>query len=286
MPPRLIEDLVRSLGDKAALDKVAKPLANGVSRLTPPGHAPKDVLSGSWLGHPLHPLLTDVPIGAWTSALILDLAGGEDGEKAADQLIALGTVAALPTAAAGLSDWSDMLGAERRIGFVHAAGNVVAVTFYGLSYLARRRGQRGRGLALSLLGAGALTFGAYLGGHLTYRFGVNVDRHAWDEGQDDWVEVYDEGQLQEGEPVVAEAGEDAVMLLRRGERIHAIAEVCSHAGGPLHEGTVYEETVTCPWHGSTFRLDDGNVVHGPATGRQPSYDVRVEGGRVLVRRRS
>ncbi len=288
MAPRVIDDLVKRIGETEKLDKPAKSLATAVSRVNPPGQTAKDVLSGTWLGHPLHPLLTDIPIGAWTSALVLDLLGGDAGEKAADQLVGLGAVAALPTAVSGLSDWSDMLGAERRIGFVHALGNVAAVTLHGLSYLSRRRGQRSRGLALSLLGFSAVTAGVYLGGHLTYRRGVNVDRHAWDEGaSSEWVEVAEEGDLQDGEPMAARAGEDVVMLLRRGQQVQAMADVCSHAGGPLHEGEIDDQgQVTCPWHGSTFRLDDGRVVHGPATAPQPVYDVRVEGGKVLVRRRS
>ncbi len=287
MAPRSIENLVERIGKAKGLDRPAKPLSQGVSSLAPPGHVAKDLLSGTWLGHPLHPLLTDIPIGAWTSALVLDLVGGEAGERAADQLVGLGAVAALPTAVSGLSDWSDMLGAERRLGFVHALGNVAAVTLYGLSYLARRRGQRGQGLALSLLGATAATAGGYLGGHLTYRRGVNVDRHAWDEGADEWVQVAQEEDLKEGEPVTVAAGEDTVMLLRRDQQIEGLSDVCSHAGGPLHEGTIDDQgQVTCPWHGSTFRLGDGSVVHGPATGQQPVYDVRVEDGTVLVRRRS
>ncbi len=248
---------------------------------------PKDLLSGTWLGHPLHPLLTDIPIGAWASALVLDLFGGDSGERAADQLVGLGAVAALPTAVSGLSDWSDMLGAERRIGFVHALGNATAVALYGLSYVSRRQGRRGRGLALSLLGASAVTLGGYLGGHLTYRRGVNVDRHAWDEGTEDWVEVALMAELEEGTPVAAPAGDDVVLLLRRGGHIRALSDICSHAGGPLHEGEIdKQDQVTCPWHASTFRLEDGKVMHGPATGPQPVYDVRIDDGKVLVRRRS
>ena len=287
MTPPIIDDLLERLGKAELLDKPATSLATAVSRVTPPGHLAKDVLSGTWLGHPLHPLLTDIPIGAWASALILDLLGGDGGEKAADQLVGLGAVAALPTAVSGLSDWSDMLGAERRIGFVHALGNVTALTLFGLSYLSRRRGQRSRGLALSVLGATVVTAGAYLGGHLTFRRGVNVDRHAWDEGPSEWVEVAEEGDLREGEPVAAPAGEETVMLVRRGQEIQGLADVCSHAGGPLHEGEIDDQgRVTCPWHGSTFCLDDGRVIHGPATAPQPVYDVRVEDGKVLVRRRS
>ncbi len=286
MAPRIIDDLVERLGKAEGLDKAAAPLATAVTTANPPGRVAKDVLSGSWLGHPLHPLLTDIPIGAWASALVLDLLGGETGEKAADQLVGLGAVAALPTAVSGLSDWSDTLGTERRIGFVHALGNITAVALYGLSYLSRRRGQRRRGLALSVLGATAVTASAYLGGHLTYRKGVNVDRHAWDEDGAEWVQVAEEAELKDGEPVAVTAGQDTVMLLRRDQDIQGLSDVCGHAGGPLHEGQIEGATVTCPWHGSTFRLDDGTVVHGPATGQQPVYDVRMEDGKVLVRRRS
>jgi nitrite reductase/ring-hydroxylating ferredoxin subunit/uncharacterized membrane protein len=285
--PRILESLVERIGEAEGLDKPAKPLANAVSKINPPGRMPKDLLSGTWLGHPLHPLLTDIPIGAWASALVLDLFGGDSGERAADQLVGLGAVAALPTAVSGLSDWSDMLGGERRIGFVHALGNVTAVALYGLSYVSRRQGRRGRGLALSLLGASAITLGGYLGGHLTYRRGVNVDRHAWHEGSEEWIEVAQDAELEEGTPVAVPAGEDVVLVCRRGGQIQALSDVCSHAGGPLHEGQIDEQDlVTCPWHGSTFRLDDGKVVHGPATGPQPVYDVRIDDGKVLVRRRS
>jgi len=284
---RIIDDLVERISGMESLDRAARPLANAVSKISPPGRAAKDLLSGTWLGHPLHPLLTDIPIGAWSSALVLDLFGGDSGERAADQLVGLGAVAALPAAVSGLSDWSDMLGAERRIGFVHALGNTAAVALYGMSYVSRRRGRRGRGLVLSLLGAGAVTLGGYLGGHLTYRRGVNVDRHAWDEATAEWSEVAREAELEEGAPVAAPAGEDVVLLIRRGGQIQALSDICSHAGGPLHEGEIDDQgQVTCPWHASTFRLYDGRVIHGPATGPQPAYDVRVDEGKVLVRRRS
>ena len=275
---------VGRLAGAEGLDRVAEPVAKRVAGAL--GHGPlKDILSGTWLGHPVHPMLTDLPIGSWTSAFVLDLVGGERGRQAADLLVGIGVLSALPTAAAGLSDWSDTLGEERRIGAGHALGNVTSLALYSMSWVARRQDKRGLGRALGYLGAAAATAGAYLGGHLVYRKGVGADRNAWKEGPDDWVDVGAETELREGEPLVARAGGDDVLIVRRGLALTAVSNVCGHAGGPLHEGTFDDDCVTCPWHGSTFRLADGHLVHGPATGHQPVYDVRTEGGRVCVLRR-
>ncbi len=276
-----LHELVERLGRIEALDTLAKPASAVVARAVAPRPL-KDLLSGSWLGHPFHPLLTDIPIGAWTSAMVLDLVGGRRGEEAADRLIGIGVLAAIPTAATGASDWSDYLGGERRVGFVHAMANVAAAACYGASYVARRRGSRASGLALSVAGAALATGGGYLGAHLAYVQGVNVNRNAWDHKLEDWVAVIDEADLPEGQPVLARAGDTPVLLLREGGRIHAIGDRCGHAGGPLHEGRLENGCVVCPWHQSTFRLADGGVVHGPATVAQPAYDVRIEHGKVLV----
>lgn len=285
MALQLVEDLLERIHKAEALDVVAKPLSKFVARTIPHGPV-KDLLSGTWLGHPLHPMLTDVAIGSWTSAFVIDAIGRDGGESAADSLVGIGVISALPTAAAGLADWSDLMGEERRVGLVHAGANVVAVGFYGLSWLARRKGNRRRGVALSFVGATVATVGGYLGGHLSYRQGVNVDRNAWDEGPDGWVDAVDEAGLVDGEPLAVSAGEAQVLLVRQGSTIHAIGDVCGHAGGPLHEGEVDAGCVTCPWHASTFRLSDGAAVHGPATAPQPAYDTRVEAGKIQVRRRA
>jgi nitrite reductase/ring-hydroxylating ferredoxin subunit/uncharacterized membrane protein len=277
--------LVHRIGSFEPLDKVARPFARTVARLVQPRPV-KDVLSGTWLGHPLHPLLTDVTIGAWTSAVVLDLFGGKRGQPAAQRLVGLGVVSALPTAAAGLSDWSDTIGEERRIGLVHASSNVTAVACYTLSYLQRRRGQHMQGLGLSLLGTAAATAGAYLGGHLVYRLGIWVDHNAFKQGTADWRPVLDDVELVEGRPVVVQVRDEDVLLVKRYGQVYAIADTCGHAGGPLHQGDFSQEGhVTCPWHYSTFCLSDGHVVHGPATGPQPAYDVRVDGGKISLRRR-
>ncbi len=285
MSVAVVEDLLQRIEGAEALDRVARPLSTAVARLVPHGPV-KDALSGTWLGHPLHPLLTDVAIGSWTSAFLLDVFGSEATDAAAESLVAAGVVSALPTALAGLSDWSDLLGAERRIGLIHATANVLAVACYSLSWVARRKGDRSRGVALGLLGASIATVGGYLGGHLSYRQGVNVNRNAWQEGPEDWVDVVAESELAEGQPVAAEADGVRVCLVKRGSAVHAIADVCGHAGGPLHEGELDEDgRITCPWHGSTFQVEDGTVVHGPATSPQPDFEARVQDGRVAVRRR-
>ncbi|HUQ62942.1 MAG TPA: Rieske 2Fe-2S domain-containing protein [Acidimicrobiales bacterium] len=285
MPLPLLDDLVDRISHSSALDKVAEPVASAVQKVVPHGPV-KDLLSGTWLGHPLHPMLTDLAIGSWTSAFVLDLVGGNRSRRASDSLIGFGVVSALPTAAAGLSDWSDTYGEDRRIGVVHAIGNVTAVACYSLSYVARRRGRRAQGLTWSFVGATAATVGGYLGGHLSYRRGVNVNRQAWDHAPDDWQIVADESVLTGDAPLVVKAGDVDVLLMRRDGDVFAIADVCTHAGGPLHEGEIDDENcVTCPWHSSTFRLADGGVVHGPATAPQPAYDTKVEGGKISVRPR-
>lgn len=279
----VVEDLLSRVEKTEALDRVGEPVSNAIRAVPRPV---KDVLNGTWLGHPAHPMLTDIPIGAWTSAFFLDLFGGSSTRRAARALVGVGTLAALPTAAAGWADWVDIAKRDRRIGLVHAAANVGAVTIYGLSYLARRRGAQGRGVVLGFMGAAVASFGGHVGGHLSFRRGANVSRNAWEQGSSEWVAVLDEGDLAEGVPAVGKAGDVDVLVVRRGSRLHALGDVCSHAGGPLHEGSLEDGCVVCPWHGSTFELSDGSVVHGPAAAPQPAYDAKVDGGRVWVRSRS
>jgi nitrite reductase/ring-hydroxylating ferredoxin subunit/uncharacterized membrane protein len=280
-----VRELVHRLATTEAIDTVAKPLASKVSELLGNGTA-KDALSGTWLGHTLHPMLTDLPIGFWTSSMMLDLVGGKRGAAASQRLIALGIVTAVPTAASGMSDWSDTIGEDRRIGAVHAVANTVALSLYTWSWFARRGGRRKAGVALGLLGGTAASVGGYLGGHLVYRQGVGADRNAWKHGDQDWVDVADDLALVDGQPLVVTVGDDDVLLAKTPAGVvAAISNVCGHAGGPLNEGSFDADgCVTCPWHGSVFRLADGHVVHGPATGHQPRYEVRAAGGRLAVRR--
>jgi nitrite reductase/ring-hydroxylating ferredoxin subunit len=278
----------RNIGERleanAALDRVAEPAHRAVTAALPSGPV-TDVLHGVWLGHPLHPVLTDLPIGFWTSAFVLDLLGGRAARPAADLLVGAGVAAAVPTAAAGLADWSEMDRPERRTGVVHAASNVTATALYGLSFLARRRGHRARGVLLGIAGATAATAGAFLGGHLSFRRAVGVNRAAAAPAPREWTEIHVEGVLGREEPTLARLdGEPLVAAEGDGGPV-ALFDRCSHLGGPLHEGTLVDGCVRCPWHGSTFRMADGSVVHGPATATQPAYELRVDGERMLARRR-
>jgi nitrite reductase/ring-hydroxylating ferredoxin subunit/uncharacterized membrane protein len=268
-----------------ALDTLAEPLQKAVRAAVPQESRVKDVLSGTWLGHPLHPPLTDVVVGAWTSALLLDLLGGERTEEAAERLVGIGVVAAVPTAAAGLSDWAELSGGTRRVGVVHAVGNTTALTLHALSWASRRRGHRTRGVALSALGYGIATFSAWLGGHLSFGRGVGVNQTAFEDAPAGWTPLLADADVEEGKLTAARADGLGVLVVRTGGRVYALADRCSHRGCSLHEGELRGDTVVCPCHGSTFRLADGSIVKGPATSPQPAFDVRASGGNVEIRRR-
>jgi nitrite reductase/ring-hydroxylating ferredoxin subunit/uncharacterized membrane protein len=274
--------MTKRLEKEKGLDGVAKMVGNFVGKVLPPGPT-KDALSGTWLGHTLHPVMTDLPIGAWTSATALDLIGGEESEEAARRLIGLGIVAALPTAMSGLADYSDTMGEERRVGFTHAAFNVAALALFVASYGARRNGSSLRGKGLSLLGMGAASAGAYLGGHLSLDMGVGVVHTAYESGPGDWTPTVPESELEEGRATKVELDGVDIFLTRHEGRVCALSDRCTHAGGPLNEGTIQGGTVQCPWHGSVFSLEDGSVKRGPARSPQPAYETRVIEGRVEVR---
>jgi nitrite reductase/ring-hydroxylating ferredoxin subunit len=229
-------------------------------------------------------MLTDLVVGAWTSAALLDVIGGKQAEPAADRLIAIGVLSAVPTAAAGLSDWADLWGGQRRIGIAHAAGNTAALGLYSLSWLARKGGRRGFGFLLSSLGFAASMVSAYLGGSLSYSKGVGINQTAFEDWPTEWTPVLDEAELSEGTATMGRAEKVDVLLYRRNGRIRAISDRCSHRGCALHDGEINDgETVTCPCHGSTFSLEDGSVLRGPATSPQPSFEVRTANGKVEVR---
>lgn len=282
MKPVARESLAERIASLEALDAVAAPLQKAANVVVPQRSQLKDVLSGTWLGHPLHPPLTDVVVGSWTSALMLDLFGGENAESAADGLVAVGIVAAVPTALSGLSDWADVRGGARRVGAVHAAGNTTALILHVLSWGARRSGARDRGRFLSGLGFAVASFSAYLGGHLSFGEGVGVNQTAFDAVPDEWTPVLDVDRLADGELVGARAGTTPVLLVRQGEQVHALHDRCSHRGCSLHEGELDGDTVRCPCHGSTFRLD-GSIVTGPATAPQPRFAARLHEGKVEIR---
>lgn len=254
------------------------------------GQAVKNFLHGTWLGHPLHPVLTDLPIGAWTAALVLD--AFDDGSirrrgisKAADGAVGMGLLAALPTALSGLTDWQATDGAARRVGLGHALFNIAATALFTTSWLMRRSRRRREGRIYALAGYGFLLGGAYLGGNLVYKKQIGVDHTAGEQFPEDFVPVMPLSELPEGQPRRVDAGGVKVLLLRRGEEIFAIGEVCAHLGGPLAEGEIIGDTVRCPWHGSRFALATGEVIDGPSTHDQPCLEARVREGQVEVRLR-
>jgi len=281
---RGLRELPDALAGAEGLDTVVQAARDMVTRYIEPGGDLNTVLSGSWLGHPLHPLLTDVTIGAWTGAVLIDLFGGRRGAKAADKLLLVGVLSSAPTALSGLSDWSTIDQGSQRVGVVHAAGNATANALFLASYVSRKRGRRMRGRALALLGLGVAAGAGFLGGDLSYRRGAGVDRTAFDEVSRDWTVVADESSIEEGRPTLVDVDGVPVMLVRDGGEVQALAARCAHQGGPLHEGEISDGCVRCPWHSSRFRLSDGQPVSGPTAHPQPTLQVRVQGGKVEVRR--
>lgn len=265
------------------LDQVASSLATAVGRAVQPRPV-RNILSGTPIGHPLHPILTDLPIGAWGMAALLDTVGGSASAPAADMLVVAGIVTAVPTAAAGLNDWSDTQGKARRTGLVHAAANGTALCLYTASAVARSAGHRGLGKTLGLAGFGILMFGGFLGGHLSYALAVNVNKTADRNGPSKWTPVLGEAELSDGGHRKVDVAGISVLLHRSGSEIRALDSVCSHMGGPLEEGEIVDGCVVCPWHGSTFRLEDGSIVRGPASHPQPFYETRINDGKIEVRR--
>jgi nitrite reductase/ring-hydroxylating ferredoxin subunit/uncharacterized membrane protein len=265
----------------AASDKLQK-IVSGVVR--PQGL--KDLLHGTWLGHPLHPVLVQVPVGAFSSAAVLDLVPG--GRRSATTLIGLGVATAPAAAAAGLTDWSEMTRDRRRVGLVHATANTVALGLYIASLKARSSGNWTRGKALAFAGLSVAGVGAYLGGHLSYAQGGGMNQAAPGINRipEEWKAVGLLAELPDGKPTVRTVEDVPVLLYRHGNQVTAMLERCSHETGPLGEGEVIgsgaDACVVCPWHGSTFRLVDGTAVHGPAANDQPLLRSRVQAGVVEV----
>ncbi len=267
-------------------DVLQKIFGDALSRGGEPAKAVKDLLNGVWFEHPLHPALTDVPIGAWTSAVFLDLVGCGDRRvaRASDALVGLGCIGAVGAALSGAADWQDTYGKERRTGLAHALLNSTALGLFATSFVLRKAGSRAAGVTCSLAGYAVTLGAAYLGGDLIFRMGTQVNRNAWTEGPEEWTAALPEADLEEGKPCRGKAGDAAVLLLRQNGRIYAMSAVCPHAGGPLDEGTIEGNTVICPWHASQFELASGSIVHGPATVSPPLYETRVQNGQVEVRR--
>jgi nitrite reductase/ring-hydroxylating ferredoxin subunit/uncharacterized membrane protein len=243
---------------------------------------PRDFLYGTWLGHSLHAAVITVPVGSWSATMVFDVMGEK---RAADLSLGLGLVGAAGAAVTGAAQWQDTTNEEapRRLGALHALMNVAATTLMAGSWILRQRGRRGAGVTLSTLGLGVNLASAWLGGELAYELGIGVNHAAFEKPPTKWTDVAAVRGLVAGKPRRVDVDGTPVLLLRQGDRIRAIGATCPHLGGPLDEGSVEGDTVTCPWHGSVFCLDDGALIHGPAMMPVAAYEVRVEEGRVAIR---
>jgi len=288
------EALMVAIDKQPALDQIADKLQPAINDLFSSGgeggQQVKNFLHGTWLGHPLHPVLTDVPIGAWTTALALDGFAAVNGNSgfgaAADAAIAIGLVGAVGAAESGATDWSNIDARARKIGLVHGLLNAGATALYATSLLMRRKNKRSAGVGLAMLGFAVSSASAYLGGHLVYGERIGVNHAVVENPLEDFVAVLDESDLKEGKPKRVAVQDTKVMLVRRNAKIYALAETCSHLGGPLSEGQFVGDTVKCPWHGSTFSVVDGSVVNGPATFSQPCFETRIREGKIEIKSES
>jgi nitrite reductase/ring-hydroxylating ferredoxin subunit/uncharacterized membrane protein len=276
-----------------SLDKEAENLQKGVNQIInflPGAKKIKNFLNGVWLGHALHPLLTDLPLGSWTVAALLDVLslGREKSRFAAgaDASIGLGILGAFGAAASGLADWSEIDGKEREVGFKHMLLNSVALTAYIASWLLRRaggQGKRGVAVAISTLGFTAVGASAYLGGELVYKYGIMVNSNIRYQELNDWTEVMKSEDLAENSPHKVVTNNVPIVLIRQANKVYALGDNCSHLSGPLSEGQLEDDTIVCPWHGSRFCLKDGQVIDGPAVYPQPVYKVREKDGKLQVK---
>lgn len=245
----------------------------------------RDFLAGTWLGHPLHALLTDVPIGALTLVIILDVLGQP---AAADVALLIGVLTMLAAAIAGYADYSTTDGRARVRATVHSTLMLIALVVYLVSLGIRVSGPTSRTLPiiLSIVAYLILAGGAFVGGDVVYALGNVVDRHAWRPSGAKWQPL-DVGEIAEGTLVKAKLGAQALVLVRTGDTILALHDQCAHAGAPLSEGTIVDGCVECPWHGSRFELATGTRRRGPTLYDQPRYEVRaVETGGYEARRAS
>lgn len=251
----------------------------------------KSFLNGTWFGHPLHPVITDVPITAWLLTVIFDIAWlishASWAAYGAFVTVIVGLLAALAAVVTGLTDWSDTYGAERSVGLNHALFNSLAFLFYLVSFILRLLAGPGDTIVafiLGLIGLGLVAYAAYLGGDMVFAKGTGVNHTAWEAASEDYEVVMPVADVQENKLYRVMVAGVPVLLLRQGEGFFAISATCPHAGGPLDEGTLTGDVVTCPWHGSRFCVRDGQVRTGPATVNAPRYDVKLDQGQVTLKR--
>ena len=290
---------VRGLGAQKGQKPAAPPIEEKLQKLVdrtlyadgrPQAQRFRNFLNGTWLGEPLHVVLTDVPIGAWTAAMIFDalslIRSDREFAWAADASIAVGLAGAVCAAATGVTDWSDVDPPARRAGFIHGLLNISATAMFVTSFILRKNRLRPAGRLSAALGYALMTCAARLGGKMVYEDRVGVDRTDGQPLPRDFEPVLAESDLAEGKPTRAVHNNVPILLVRRADRLFAMAETCSHFGGRLSEGKLAGDSIVCPLHNSRFALEDGRVLDGPAVHPQPCLEVRSRGGQIEVRKRS
>ncbi|HEY4677874.1 MAG TPA: DUF2231 domain-containing protein [Candidatus Angelobacter sp.] len=272
-----VEEKIQKAIDKALY-------ANG----NPAAQKARNFLNGTWLGEPLHVVLTDVPIGAWTVAMVFDalemINNRFEFAVAADTSIAIGLAGAAGAAITGVTDWSDVDPPARRLGLIHGLLNIGAATLFATSLIMRKKKARNEGRGFAALGYALMSYSAHLGGKLVYEHRVGVDRTAGETFPENFTAVLPESNLPDNTPTRAMYQGVPILLVRRGERLFAMAETCSHFSGPLSEGKLEGDSIVCPYHSSRFALEDGRVLNGPAVHPQPCLEVRARDGQIEVRK--
>ena len=287
--------LVRVMDAQAVWTKPLGDVVHGiVHRIFHRMPALRDLLNGRWLGHPLHAVLTDAPIGILFLVIVFDvLSMGE----AAGWALVVGILAMLAAALAGYADYADTDGKARQRATLHSTLMLVALLGYLVSLWIRvpidaSPGPPAGAVVVSVVSFLILAAGAFVGGDVVYVLGNMVNRHAFRGAGAKWIalepaEVDGDGRIPEGKPVKAKLGINQLVLVREGERILALHDTCAHAGGPLNEGRIVDGSIECPWHESRYRLENGHVVEGPSVYDQPAYEVRArDGGGWEARRQS
>ena len=250
-----------------------------------PMPAIRDLLNGRWLGHPLHAVLTDAPIGILFLVIVFDVLGMAD---AAWWTLVIGILAMLGAALAGFADYAETDGKARDRGTLHSSLMLLALVLFLVSLVLRPGLGSGTAvsaaaIALSLVAWLIVAAAAFVGGDIVYVFGNMVDHHAFRGGGTKWValepaEVGADGSIPEGRPIKAKLGINQLVLVRQGAQILALHDVCAHAGGPLNEGKLVDGAIECPWHYSRYRMTNGDVIQGPSVYHQPAYEVRARDG--------
>jgi Rieske Fe-S protein len=286
----MLDSVIDRIERDDRISEFAGKLKGSVEPLIGDGLA-RDVLTGRWLGHPAHPAIVIAPLAGWFGGTLLDVVGGSSARRSAQRLIGAGTLAALPAAATGVAEWLTTSKAEERLGTVHAALADTTTVMFATSWILRTRRRHGAAVAVGLLGAGLAGATAFMGGHLSYRRGVGIATTAFQSGPEDWQQLEVDAELAPDRPLrgVADGLPYAVVARSSsdggpGGPPHVLESRCSHRGGPLHDGTVVDGCLQCPWHGARFDLETGEVRRGPAAATQPVYEVADHDGRLSIRR--